>query len=61
MYTIRGGGADLPFFLRFGLQYSQAQSYDICTRIIYLTQSHYMWSITQRAASTISASGGLEP
>ena len=49
MYTVHDRGADLPLFMRFGngpilirinLQHSQAQPYDICTRIIYLTQSH---------------------
>ena len=49
LYTVHGKGADLPFFMRFGhytilvqinLQHSQAQPYGICTRVIYLTQSH---------------------
>ena len=58
MYTVHGRGADLPFLLRFGqgpilvqinLQYSQAQTDAICIRVINITQSHYMWSITQRS------------
>ena len=49
MYTVHGRGADLPFFMRFGpgpilvqinLQHSQEQHYGICTRVIYLTQTH---------------------
>ena len=49
MYTVHGRRADLPFFMRFGhgpilvqinLQHIQAQPYGICTRVIYLTQSH---------------------
>ena len=49
MYTVHVRGADLPFFMRFGhcpilvqinLQHSQAQPYGICTRVIYLTQTH---------------------
>jgi hypothetical protein len=49
MYTEHGRGADLLFFMRFGhgpilvqinLQHSQAQPYGICTRVIYLTQTH---------------------
>ena len=49
MYTVHGREANLPFFLRFGhgpilvhinLQHSQAQPYGICTRVIYLTQTH---------------------
>ena len=50
MYTVHGRGADLPFFMRFGhdgpklvqtdLQHSQAQPYGVCTRVIYLTQTH---------------------
>ena len=49
MYTVHSKGADLPFFMRFGhgpilvqinLQHSQAQPYVICTRVIYLTQTH---------------------
>ena len=65
------------FFLRFGhgpilvqinLQHSQAQPYGICTRVIYLTQTHYMCNITQRSSQYPflslwydSASGGLDP
>ena len=50
MYTVHGQGANLPFFLRFShgpmlvqinLQHSQAQPYCVCTRVIYLTQTHY--------------------
>ena len=49
MYTVHGIGADLPFFMRFGhgpilvqknLQLNQAQTYGICNRVIYLTQTH---------------------
>ena len=49
MYTVHNRGADLPIFLRFGhdpilvqmnLQHSQTQPCGICTRVIYLTQSH---------------------
>ena len=49
MFTVHGRGANLPFFMRFGhgpilvqinLQHSQAQPYGICTRVIYLTQTH---------------------
>ena len=59
MYTEHGRGADLPFLLRFdhgpilvqiNMQRSQAQPYGICTRVIYLTQTHYMWSITQSSS-----------
>ena len=48
MYTVRGRGDNLTFFMRFvqgpilvqiNLQHSQAQPYGICTRIIYLTQT----------------------
>ena len=59
MYTVHGRGVDMPFFLRFGhgpilvqiyMQHFQAQPYGICTRFIYLTQTHYMLSITQRSS-----------
>ena len=52
MYTVHGQGADLPFFIHFGhgpvlvqinLQHSQAQPYGICIRVIYLTQTHYLY------------------
>ena len=47
LYSVHGRGA--YFFLRFGhgsilvqiiMQHSQAQPYAICTRVIYLTQTH---------------------
>ena len=50
MYTAQGRGADLPLFLRFehglilvqiNLEHSQAQLYNICTRVIYLSQAHF--------------------
>ena len=54
MYSsVHGRVADLPILLRFGhgpimvqinVQYSQAQLYGICTCVIYLTQTHYMYS-----------------
>ena len=57
--STHGRGADLPLFLHFGhgpilvqinLQHSQAQPYGICTRVIYLTQTHYMCSVTLRCS-----------
>ena len=38
----RGHG---PILVQINMQLSQAQSYGICTRVNYLTQNHYMWSI----------------
>ena len=55
MYTVQGRGADLLFFMRFGhgpilVQInSQAQPYGICTRVIYLTQTHlYAEHLTEK-------------
>ena len=61
MYTEHGRGADLFFFafshgpilIQINLQHSQAQPYGTCTRIIFLTQTHYMWTITRRRRSII--------
>ena len=62
MYTVHGRGADPPFFMRFGhgkilvqinLQHSQAQPCGICTRVIYLTQTHDMGASHREAVSTI--------
>ena len=39
-----------PILVQINLQHSQAQPYGICTRVIYLTQTHYMWSITLRCS-----------
>ena len=50
MYTAQGRGDDLPLFLCFdnglilvqiNLEHSQAQPYNICTRVIYISQAHF--------------------
>ena len=47
VYTVHNRGADLHFFcvlatvlVQINLQHNQAQPYGICTRVIYLTQTH---------------------
>ena len=54
----------ISFQLRFGqgpimvqliLQYSQAQPYDICTRVISLSQTLYVWSVTTLYHYTIES------
>ena len=43
IYSVDGLVADFPFFMRFlNQQHSQSQPYDVCTRVIYLTQTHFM-------------------
>ena len=57
MYTVHGRGADLPFYqgsiwiqiCTKMLQHSQTQPYDICNRVIYLTQTHlYVEHLTEK-------------
>jgi hypothetical protein len=46
-----------PILVWINQQHNQAQPYGICTCLIYLTQTHHMWSITQRSRTIFKVFG----